>query len=77
MPAMLERQQFKDSGSDVTESKISKRRHVNPNDNEKEQDLGEYDNKDDRYSFFFLFSQKVSNRLTNLGKEIKSLNHLV
>ena len=74
---MLKCHRFKDSGSDVTEPKASKREQMDKHDNEEGQGLDEYQGKDDRYVPLPPCSQKESNRLTHLGKRIKSLNHLV
>lgn len=41
------------------------------------QSSDKYQNKDDRYVFLFCCFQKKSNRLTDLGKGNKSLNHIV
>lgn len=55
-------------------------------DDEKRQELDKYEGEDEgeneRYVFFpfiapLLLSQKESNRLTDLGENTKSLNHLV
>lgn len=45
--------------------------------NEKEQHLDEYQDNGDRYILLLLPLEKESNRPTNLGKETKSLNHLI
>ena len=83
-PAMLKRQRFKDSESDKTEPKRLKRECLDERDNKKgnslDKDKGEME--DARYvpSPFILLlplPQKVSNRLSDLDKGIKSQNYLV
>ena len=63
---------------------IYKGQQFNKYDNKKKQSLNKYksDNNGNRYIFFlltalFLLSQKDSNYLSDLGKKIKSLTHLV
>lgn len=81
MLGMLKCQQFKDNASDKMESSISK---YHMHDNEEEQSLDKYESEDKgkRYILFSFITplstlQRESNRLTNLGEGIKSLNHLV
>lgn len=68
------------------EPKISKRQCVNMHNNEKRQSLDKYEGEnkgeDIRYVLFLFItplssSQKKSNRLTDMGKRIKSPNHLI
>lgn len=70
-------QQFRDGESNAMESKASKRLRVDEYDNEEGQNSDKYLGKVSRYIFIFLCLQKKSNRLTNLGKEIKGLNQLI
>lgn len=81
---MLKYQQFENGKSDIIKPKISKRQHINKHDNEERNGLDEYEDeiKYIRYvppPFIALspLSQKESNRPLDLGKETKSLNHLV
>lgn len=68
------------------EPRILKRQRVNMHNNEKEQSLDKYESEDERKDIgyiLFLFitppssSQKKSNRSTDIGKGIKSPNHLI
>ena len=84
IPALLKRQQYKDSRSDETKLKGSKRQRLDERDNEEGNGLDKHKNeiKGARYILspfvpLFLLSQKVSNRPSNLSKVIKSLNCLV
>ena len=81
---MLKRQQFKENGSNETEPKGSKRQRLDERDNEKgnslDKDEGEIEGT--RYVFppfdpLFPLSQKVSNRLSDLGKGTRSPNNFV
>lgn len=64
-------------------SKISKYQYcVDVYHNEEKQGLDRSEGKNDRYIplffvFLHFFSQKVSNRPTDLDNRLKSLNHLV
>ena len=81
----LKRQRFKDSGSDKTEPKSSKRQRLDTHDNEERKILdkfeGEGEGKNTRYvPFPFVANplpQKESNHSTDLCKGTRSLNHLV
>ena len=84
MLAVLKRQQFKNSGNDETELKRSKHQCLNKRDNEERNSLDKDKSEIEgaRYVLFaFVFllflPQKVSNRLSDLDKGTKSLNHLV
>lgn len=79
---MLKRQQFEDTESNKTEPNRTKRQHLNGHDNEKQNDFDKDESKikSTRYiPILFMslfFSQKMSNRLSNLGKKTRSLNYL-
>ena len=83
--AVLNRQQFKDSESEETEPRVLKRQRVGVHDNEKKQNLDEYEDEDERKDIGYvplpfiapLPPQKESNRPTDIGERTKSLNHLV
>ena len=81
--AMLKRQRFEDSRSDKMEPKGSKRQRLDKRDNKERNGLDGDEGKimDVRYipPLFIplLFPRKVSNRRSDLGKGIRSLNHLV
>ncbi len=80
---VLKRQQFQYSKSEETEPRVSKRQRVGVHNNEEGLSLDEYeDEKEDiRYVSLpfvtFLPPRKESNRPTDMGEEIRSLNHLV
>ncbi len=80
---VLKRQQFKDSGSDITESRDSKRQWLDARDDEEGEGLDEFEGEGEREDIgyvplpFIAPLQKESNRPTNMGEGIKSLNHLV
>lgn len=57
--------------------KISKRPRIDIYYNEKRKNLKEYQSKSGRYVLLISQTKKESNRLTDLGKEIKSQNYLV
>lgn len=69
-PMVLKRQQFKDSKSDVTESKTQKRLRVDKNNNLKRQNLDKYQDKESKYILFLPHFQKEVNCLINLDKRI-------
>ena len=82
--AVLKRQGFEDSENDETKSSISKRQRLDVYYNEEGQGLDKYESKgkDKRYVLFSFIApsplfKKKSNRPTNPGKGIRSLNHLV
>ena len=80
---MLKHQQFKNTKSDKTEPKGSKRWQLDLRDNKERKSLNKFKDKGDRKNigyilFLFIISpQKKSNCLTNMGKRIKSLNYLI
>ena len=76
-PAMLKRQRFKDSKSDARKGRASKRPRVDEHDNKEGQRSDKYQDKSARYVPLPPYPQKESNRITDLGKGTKSLNHLV
>ncbi len=82
-PAMLKRQRFKDSGSDKTEPRDSKRQWLNAHNDKEGEGLDEFEGEGEGKNIgyiLFLFvapPQNGSNRSTDIGKGIKSLNHLV
>lgn len=55
MPALLKCQQFKNSKSDTTESKVSKLQCVDSYNNKKRQGLNKYEDNDDKFVFFSLY----------------------
>ena len=89
---ILKRQRFGDSGSDKMELRGSKYQHLDERDNKEGNGLDNKEGKDldkdedeiegDGYvpppfiPLPFLF-QKVSNRLSDLSKRIKSLKHII
>ncbi len=86
--AMLKRQRFKDSESEEREPRVSKRQCLGVHDDEEGQSLDEYEEEgegegeDVRYVPLPFVApppppRKESNRLTDMGEGIKSLNHLV
>lgn len=82
MLAIHKCQQFKVNKSEKREPRVSEYQCINMYNNEKRYDLDEYKGKGNRYvSFSFnapCFSlYKESNCLTDLNKEINSLNHLI
>lgn len=76
-PMVLKCQQFEDSESDAMEPRASKPPSVDAHDNKKGEDLKKYQSKTGRYVPLLFCLQKESNRPTDLGKVIRSLNHLV
>lgn len=82
--AVLKHLQFGDNINDKMKLGESKRQHLDEQNNKERNSLDkdESEIKDVRYilspfiSLFPLF-QKESNRLSNLGKETRSLNHLI
>ena len=75
--AKLKRQRFGDSESDTTEPRASKCLRVDVHDNEEGKGSDEYHSKGNRYVPLSPLPQKKSNRPTNLGEGIRSLNHFV
>ncbi len=81
--ALLKRQRFKDSGSDVKEPKGSKHQRLDARDNKKGEGLDEFESEGKREDIgyvpllFVTSPQKESNRPTNMGEGTRSLNHLV
>ena len=82
--ALLKRQRFEESGSDEMEPKGSKRQRLDERDNEEgnslNEDQGEIEGARYIPSSFVplpLLFRNVSNRPSDLGKGIRSLNHLV
>ncbi len=79
--ALLKRQQFEDSGSDETEPRGSKCQRLDVHDNEKGEGLDEFEGEREDIGYvpllFVAPPQKESNCPTNMGKETRSLNHLV
>ncbi len=79
---VLQRHRFEDSGSDVTEPRGSKRQRLDGRDNEEGEDLDEFESEDEREDIGYVLlpfvapPQKESNRPTDMGKGIRSLNHL-
>ena len=83
-PELLKRQRFKESGSDETEPKESKRQRLYECDNEESNSLDKDEGEIEfaRYvSLPFIplppLLQKVSNRLSDLGEKTRSLYHLL
>lgn len=83
-PAMLKDLQLENSRSEKTELRELKRQYLDKNDNKEKNSLDEDEAKIEyaRYVVFpFIFlsllPQKVSNHLSDWGKKIKSINHLV
>lgn len=81
---MLKRQRFKDSKSDKIALKVEKCQRLNEYNNKEGQGLDKYDGEGegDRYIFFAFITliplfQKELNRLSDLSKRPRSLNHLV
>lgn len=77
MPTMLKHQQFEDNEIDIMESKISKRQHVDIYNNKKGENLEKYMANNNIYVHLFSYLQKESNRLIDLNKKKKNLNHLL
>lgn len=84
MTAMLKCQQFEDNRSDKTKLRGSKRQCLDEHNNEERNNLDKDKGKIEgiRYVFspfipLFLLLQKLSNRPSDLGKRIRSLNYLV
>ena len=92
MLAVFKRQWFKNSRSDKMKPRGSKYQRLDECDNEEENglddeeenglDKNEGEIESDRYVLppfvpLFLFPQKVSNRLSDLGERIKSLEYIV
>lgn len=75
--AVVKRQQFERSESHVTEPKSSKRPFMNTHNNEERQDSEDHQDKSGRYISLLPYPQKELNSLTDLGKRIKSPNHLI
>ncbi len=81
--AVLKRQQFKDSGSEETEPRGSKRQRLDVCEDEEGEGLDEFEGEGEKENIgyiplpFVAPSQKESNRPTDMGKGAKSLNHLV
>ena len=81
--AVLKRQRFKDSGSDKMEPRGSKQQRLDLHDNKEEENLDEFEgeNKKEGIGYvplpFITSLRKESNHSTNMGKETRSLNHLV
>lgn len=76
-PAVFKCQQFEDTDSDVTEPSALKRLRMDEHDNEEGQSSDKYQDKSGRYVRLLPRPRKESNRLTDLGEGIRSLNHLV
>ncbi len=82
-PAMLKHQWFEDSGSDKWESKGSKRQRLDLCDDGEGESLDEFEGESEREDIgyvpllFVAPLQKESNRPTDMGEGIRSLNHLV
>ncbi len=80
---MLKRQQFKDSKSEETEPRISKRQQVGVQDTEEGLSLDEYEGegKDVEYVPLPFVAppplQKESNHPIDMGEGTRNLNHLV
>ena len=83
MPAVLKRQQFKDGGSDEMDPRGSKCQRLDLRDNEEEEGLDKFESEGKEKNIgyvplsFIALPQKESNRLTDMGKGTRSLNHLV
>ncbi len=81
--AVLKRQRFEDSGSDVTELRGSKRQRLDVHDDEEGEGLDEIESEGEREDIgyvpltFIAPPQKESNRPTDMGEGTRSLNHLV
>ena len=81
--AILKRQQFKDSKSEKTEPRGSKCRWLYARGNEEGESLDEFESEGEGEVIeyipfpFVTPPQKESNDLTDMGKGIKSLNHLI
>ncbi len=80
---MLKCQRFKDSGSDKTELRGSKCQQLDLHDNEEEEGLDKFKDEGEGENIgyvslpFIAPPQKESNYLIDIGKGIRSLNHLV
>lgn len=74
---MFKYQQFEDRKSDAIKPKALKRPYVDKYDNKERQGLDKYQNSSGRYIPLSSCLQKELNRLTDLSKRIKSLNHLI
>ena len=83
MLAVLKRQQFKDNESDKMEPSGSKRQQLDLRDDEEEESLNEFNDKDKGEGIgyvpllFVTPPQKESNRPTDMDKGTRSLNNLV
>ncbi len=82
-PAVLKHQQLKDSRSDETKTRGSKRQRLNLHHNEEDEGLDELEGEDKGEDIgyvpfpFVTLPQNGSNRSTNMGERTRSLNHLV
>ena len=82
-PVVVKCQQFENSGSEEIEPRGSKCRQLYAHGNEKEKSLDKFESegKEEVIGYvplsFVIFSQKESNRSTDMGKRTRSLNYLV
>ncbi len=83
---MLKRQQFEDSESEERKSRVSKRQRLGMHNDEERQSLDEYEGENEGEDIGYIPlpfvaplppPRKESNRSTDMGKRIKSLNYLV
>ncbi len=84
--AVLKRQRFKDSESEERKPRVSKCQRLGVHDDEEGQSLDKYEGEDEGEDVGYVLlsfvappppPQKESNRLTDMGKGTRSLNHLV
>ncbi len=82
-PVVFKRQRFEDSESDKTESRGLKHERLDLHDDEKGEGLDEFESEGKEKDIgyvplpFVAPPRKKSNRLTDIGKGTRSLNHLV